>query len=95
MINYKSKPKKAFAAPWHAEIFALTVYLTEKGHFCWAEWANRFGKNLEVAGKSNKAGSVGKRGLDDSDCYYQIWLQTFIEIMQEKEVVDMNLFLIS
>ena len=78
-------PKKAFDAPWHAEVFALAVHLNEGGYFDWPEWAGRFGENLGAA-KTIKIG-VGD-GLDGSDDYYQIWLQTLIELMQEKGLVD-------
>jgi nitrile hydratase accessory protein len=78
-------PEKVFDAPWHAEVFALAVHLNEGGYFDWPEWAGRFGENL-VAAKTVKIG-VGE-GLDGSDDYYQIWLQTLIELMQEKGLVD-------
>ena len=78
-------PKKAFDAPWHAEVFALAVHLNEGGYFDWPEWAGRFGENLAAA-KTVKIGVV--EGLDGSDDYYQIWLQTLIELMQEKGLVD-------
>ena len=83
MIFDSREPEQVFAAPWHAEIFALTVHLNEEGHFCWTEWASCFGKNLEIAGR-DKAGSAVVQELDSSDCYYRIWLETFIEMMQEK-----------
>ena len=78
-------PEKVFDAPWHAEGFALAVHLNEGGYFDWPEWAGRFGENLAAA-KSVKIGVGG--GLDGSDDYYQIWLQTLIELMQEKGLVD-------
>ena len=78
-------PEKAFDAPWHAEVFALAVHLNEGDYFDWPEWAGRFGENLAVA-KTVKIGVV--EGLDGSDDYYQIWLQTLIELMQEKGLVD-------
>ena len=78
-------PEKVFDAPWHAEVFALTVHLNEGGYFDWPEWAGRFGENLAAA-KTFKIGVV--EGLDGSDDYYQIWLQTLIELMQEKGLVD-------
>lgn len=78
-------PKKAFDAPWHAEVFALAVHLNEGGHFDWPEWAGRFGENLAAA-KTAKIGVV--EGLDGSDDYYEIWLQTLTELMQEKGLVD-------
>ena len=78
-------PEKVFDAPWHAEVFALAVHLNEGGYFDWPEWAGRFGENL-AAVKTVKIG-VGE-GLDGSDDYYQIWLQTLIELMQKKGLVD-------
>ena len=78
-------PEKAFDAPWHAEVFALAVHLNENGYFDWLEWAGRFGENLAAA-KTFKIG-MGQR-LNGSDDYYQIWLQTLIELMQEKGLVD-------
>ena len=78
-------PEKTFDAPWHAEVFALAVHLNERGHFDWPEWAGRFGENLTAA----KMVKIGRgEGLDGSDDYYQIWLQTLIELMQEKGLVD-------
>ena len=78
-------PEKAFDAPWHAEVFALAVHLNEGGYFDWPEWAGRFGENLAAA-KTAKIGVV--EGLDGSDDYYEIWLQTLTELMQEKGLVD-------
>ena len=78
-------PEKVFDAPWHAEVFALAVHLNEGGYFDWPEWAGRFGENLAAA-KTVKIG-VGE-WLDGSDDYYQIWLQTLIELMQKKGLVD-------
>ena len=87
MKSKEQEPKQAFAAPWHAEVFALAVHLNEAGHFCWAEWSRRFGKNLSGT-RSNMTSGAGGQGLDGSENYYQIWLQTLIEIMQEKGIVD-------
>ena len=78
-------PEKAFDAPWHAEVFALAVHLNEGGYFDWLEWTSRFGQNLAAA---NAVKMGAGEGLDGSDDYYQIWLQTLIELMQEKELVD-------
>ena len=87
MINKEQEPKQAFAAPWHAEVFALAVHLNEAEHFSWAEWSSRFGKNL-VDASNNSVSIANGQGLDGSEDYYQIWLQTLIEIMQEKGIVD-------
>ena len=87
MISTEREPEQAFAAPWHAEVFALAVHLNEAGHFGWAEWSRRFGKNLSGT-RGNLASGADGQGLDGSEDYYQIWLQTLIEIMQEKGIVD-------
>ena len=83
------EPEQAFAAPWHVEVFALAVHLNEAGHFCWAEWSERFGKNLAGV-RSNVASGEGRQDLDGSEDYYQRWLKTLIEIMQEKGIVDLK-----
>ncbi len=81
----QSSPEKAFDAPWHAEVFALAVHLNEGGYFDWPEWADRFSENLALT----KIVKIGvSEGLDGGDDYYQIWLQTLIELMQEKGLVD-------
>ena len=89
MISTEREPEQVFAAPWHAEVFALAVHLNEAGHFCWAEWSRYFGKNL-TGTRSNMASGDDGQGLDGSEDYYQIWLQTLIEIMQEKGIVDLE-----
>ena len=89
MISAEREPEQAFAAPWHAEVFALAVHLNEAGHFCWAEWSRCFGKNL-TGTRSNMASGDGGQELDGSEDYYQIWLQTLIEIMHEKGIVDLE-----
>ena len=90
MISTEREPEQAFAAPWHAEVFALAVHLNEAGYFCWAEWSGRFGKNL-AGRRSNMASVVSGEGHYDSEDYYQIWLQTLIEIMQKKGIVDLEI----
>ena len=88
-MSKEQEPKQAFAAPWHAEAFALAVHLNEAGHFSWAEWSIRFGKNLAAA-SNNSVSRANEQGLDGSEDYYQMWLQTLIEIMQEKGIVDLE-----
>ena len=89
MISTEREPEQVFAAPWHAEVFALAVRLNEAGHFCWTEWSRCFGKNL-TGTRSNMASGDRGQGLDSSEDYYQIWLQTLIKIMQEKGIVDLE-----
>ena len=51
MMVKKPEPSYVFEVPWHAEVFALTVYLSEKGHVGWTEWIRRLSKNLEYTKK--------------------------------------------
>ncbi|MDG2403643.1 MAG: nitrile hydratase accessory protein, partial [Paracoccaceae bacterium] len=39
-----------FEAPWHAQLFALTVHLNEAGCFAWPDWADVFGATLKRQG---------------------------------------------
>ena len=71
---------RPFEAPWHAAAFALVIGLYEAGLFSWQDWAATLARTLA---NDQNAGQ-----LDGSDDYYQIWLQTLIELMQEKGLVD-------
>lgn len=55
-----------FAEPWHAQVFAITVKLSEEGHFTWPEWAERFGAALKAAAEAG--------GPSDGSDYYDVWL---------------------
>ena len=61
-------PEPAFEAPWHAQVFALTVHLNEAGHFAWPDWAMRFGATLARHGLD--------RDLNGGDDYFAAWLET-------------------
>ena len=38
----KSMSNKNFSEPWHANLFALTISLSESGVFSWPEWVSAF-----------------------------------------------------
>lgn len=61
-----------FSAPWHAQVFALTVHLNEAGHFAWSDWTQAFGATLARHGLS--------KDLDGGDDYFNAWLEA-LEIM--------------
>lgn len=62
----------AFFEPWHAQIFAITVHLSQQGVFSWPEWAECFGATLKQHGLSKE--------LDGGDDYFAAWLEA-LEIM--------------
>ena len=68
-------PDPVFEAPWHAQVFALTVHLNEAGHFAWADWATRFGATLARHGVA--------RDLNGGDDYFAAWLETLESFLSE------------
>lgn len=68
-------PEPAFEAPWHAQIFALTVGLNEAGLFTWSEWTVRFGATLARHGQT--------RSLDGGEDYFNAWLETLEALLGE------------
>jgi nitrile hydratase accessory protein len=68
-------PEPAFEAPWHAQIFALTVHLNEAGHFAWGEWAERFGATLKQNGLAKE--------LNGGEDYFAAWLETLESFLAE------------
>jgi len=55
-----------FAAPWEAQVFALTVSLHEKGVFSWPEWVAALSSQIKSAQASGDP--------DTGETYYQHWL---------------------
>ena len=64
---------RAFDAPWHAQIFALTVHLAESGLFSWAEWTELLGSELR---KNDNASTI-----DSNEFYYDAWLRALEKLM--------------
>lgn len=69
------RPEPAFEAPWHAQVFALTVHLNEAGHFEWGTWAERFGATLKRHGLT--------RELNGGEDYFAAWLETLESFLDE------------
>ena len=65
----------AFAEPWHAQLFALTVHLSERGLFTWPDWAEAFGATLKRHGAA--------RELDGGEDYYAAWLETLERLLED------------
>ena len=71
---------KPFDEPWHAEVFAVTVHLSEQNLFSWTEWTDAIGKQI------NK--SELTRPIDGSNDYYNVWLHALIELISTKGITD-------
>lgn len=66
--------KPVFSEPWHAQLFAVTVHLSETGLFGWPEWTELFGRVLKEHGH--------EKSLDGGNDYFQAWLEA-LELMLE------------
>lgn len=73
-------PEPAFEAPWHAQLFALTVHLNEAGHFAWTDWADRFGATLKRHGVQKE--------LNGGEDYFNAWLETLEGYLAELELAE-------
>ena len=71
------KGNEVFSAPWHCELFALTISLHEKKVFDWALWTAVLGNKLKDKSVSME---------DDLDYYYGSWLEALEELILSKEV---------
>ena len=84
MKNSSDKPiiplpdsNEVFSAPWHCELFALTISLYEKKVFDWALWTTELGAKLK-----DKPVNMA----DDSDYYYSRWLEALEELILSKKM---------
>jgi len=68
-------PEPVFQQPWHAQAFALTVSLNERGRFTWSDWVARFSAVLAQHGVD--------KDLDGGDDYFHAWLVTLELILAE------------
>ncbi|NRB35986.1 MAG: nitrile hydratase accessory protein [Rhodobacteraceae bacterium] len=75
-----TRPDPVFDAPWHAQVFALTVHLNETGAFDWPDWAARFGATLKRHGVN--------RNLNGGEDYFVAWLETLEGFLADLALAD-------
>jgi nitrile hydratase accessory protein len=75
-----SRPEPAFEAPWHAQVFAVTVALHDAGHFTWPDWAERLGAALRSHGLG--------RDLNGGDDYFAAWLDALESLLAQKGLAE-------
>ena len=73
-----------FQNPWHSQLFAITVQLSETGNFSWKEFVQFFGKSL------NKS-RLELNNLDGNDDYFKCWLIALEEIIISKKLGNSNI----
>jgi nitrile hydratase accessory protein len=71
---------QAFAAPWEAQIFAMTLMLHERGLFTWSEWAEALGAEVSRVRRLGDA--------DDGRGYYRHWLRALEGLLVAKGVTS-------
>ena len=69
-----------FAEPWQAQAFALTVKLSEAGHFTWKEWAAALADEIKAAADRGE--------VDDGSRYYECWLAALERLVTSKGLTD-------
>ena len=74
---------EVFSAPWHCELFALTISLHEKKVFDWALWTAALGNKLKDKQVSME---------DDLDYYYGSWLEALEELILSKKMTHRDDF---
>lgn len=67
--------EQVFAAPWQAQVFALTVALHERGLFTWPEWAVTLGRHVAT-------------GTADGSDYYERWADALQEMLAERGIAS-------
>ena len=82
----REEPHKPFDEPWHAEVFAVTVHLSERNLFSWAEWTEALGEQISKVKL--------RRHIDGSNDYYNLWLQALIELISTKGLTDAETILL-
>ena len=61
----------AFEAPWHAQAFALTHHLADRGHIEWPAWTAALSR--QIAG----------REIVEADAYYTAWVAALESLIDE------------
>ena len=75
----ETKDQIVFQNPWHSQLFAITVQMSEKGNFSWKEFVEVFSETLK------KQRSLSKN-LDGSNDYFSCWLNALEEILIIKNI---------
>ncbi|HEV3192070.1 MAG TPA: nitrile hydratase accessory protein, partial [Polyangiaceae bacterium] len=80
-----AEPERVFGEPWHAQVFALAVKLSQAGHFTWSEWGEHFGAHLRQAATADNS-SADTRPMPevDSTTYYNVWLDTLESLLIQR-----------
>ena len=79
MTNQNNFDFKSFEKPWHGQIFAITVSLSENNVFEWSEFSKVLSEQIKMD-KTKK-----QNGSDD---YFFSWIKALENLIIKKNVVD-------
>ena len=78
-----SRPEPVFEALWHAQVFALTEHLHDRGVFDWPRWTQEFGATLAAHRLSGD--------LNGGDDYFNAWLDTLERLLRDNDMAPAGL----
>ena len=71
---------KTFEKPWHAQVFAITVSLSEKKIFKWSEFSHFLAQEIK------KDNTMFRNGSDD---YFYSWVKALECLLIKKKITDL------
>ncbi len=81
MINQNNFDFKSFEKPWHGQIFAITVALSENKVFEWSEFSKALADQIKIDNTEKQ------NGRDD---YFLSWIKALENLIIKKNVVDQS-----
>ena len=81
MINKNNFDFKSFEKPWHSQIFAITVSLSENKVFEWSEFSKALSEQIKMDKTEEQNGS---------DDYFFLWIKALENLIIKKNVVDQS-----
>lgn len=77
-----SRPEGAekFAEPWHAQVFGLSLALSQAGHFEWERWVKAFSTEIRANPQTTEETS--------EEAYYRQWLAALTELLSDSGMLD-------
>jgi len=69
-----------FVEPWQAQAFALTLELSRRGHFSWAQWSQTLAEELQRAQARGEP--------TDGSLYYHHWLAALERLVLQTRLCD-------
>ena len=71
--------EKHFQKPWHAQIFAITVSLSEKKVFEWSEFSDFLAHEIKMDNNQSR---------NCSDDYFNSWLKALEKLLIKKKITS-------